>query len=78
LTVAGGHVVGCGKQQQQRRPHNIDDRLYRDGTNRADARCEMKINPDHRIRLGLGEVPIPRVDGFEFAALDRNARSLNS
>src|ERR1700736_2661747 len=26
------------------------------------------------LHLGLGEVPIPRVDGLEFAAVDRNAR----
>src|SRR5205823_4338922 len=26
------------------------------------------------LHLGLGEVPIPRVDGFELAAVDRNAR----
>ena len=26
------------------------------------------------LHLGLGEVPIPRVDGLELAAIDRNAR----
>src|SRR5258708_19147199 len=26
------------------------------------------------LHLGLGEVPIPRVDGLELAAVDRNAR----
>src|ERR1700724_1157708 len=26
------------------------------------------------LHLGLGEVPVPRVDGLEFAAVDRNAR----
>jgi hypothetical protein len=26
------------------------------------------------MHLGLGEVPIPRVDGLELAAVDRNAR----
>ena len=26
------------------------------------------------LHLGLGEVPVPRIDGFELAAIDRNAR----
>src|SRR5436305_10989803 len=26
------------------------------------------------LHLGLGEVPVPRVDGLELAAIDRNAR----
>ena len=30
------------------------------------------------LHLGLREVPVPRVDGFELAAVDRNAASLNS
>jgi hypothetical protein len=26
------------------------------------------------LHLGLGEVPVARIDGFELAAIDRNAR----
>src|SRR5450432_4690880 len=37
----------------------------------ADALVNLRQPPLH---LGLGEVPIPRVDGLELAAVDRNAR----
>src|ERR1700691_5583735 len=36
-----------------------------------DALVDLRQPPLH---LGLGEVPIPRVDGLELAAVDRNAR----
>src|SRR3954467_7186186 len=37
----------------------------------GDALVNLRQPPLH---LGLGEVPIPRVDGLELAAVDRNAR----
>jgi hypothetical protein len=37
----------------------------------GDALINLRQPPLH---LGLGEIPIPRVDGFELAAADRNAR----
>jgi hypothetical protein len=37
----------------------------------GNAFVNLRQPPQH---LGLGEVPIPRADGFELAAVDRNAR----